>query len=437
MSVKRDLYDTTAAARAACGEIAVFDPGMATGLASARWSPLEAVTTSSGALRTGRALAQAILSGVTNADYWAKHGEKLSAPSWASRPVPTAARRQRSAYPVVNMERIATWVTTMADASDPVINRLLKAGLDKRQPLEVKLIARRASVTFVGVAKEDHKVRSSIYSTASLALDPWLEPSVAHSATDDPRHSYASTESWDHRPRFIDLEWLMGGDNGPSNTLYLASQPEFERLSPVLGGLLADLKDTIHAWDIAGRRLDKPLLILIDEAGQLELGWLPSEVSTIAALGAFFVTCWQNVSQIHHRYGTLADSVLSGHRTVLLRRRRRPHHHLPHRVARPEYVSRTSVSNDVPQPLGGGRNGGRRSTSRGEQRAEFAPANTVREMNPGEAVLIHGTLPPIHLEAVRWWAQKELAALVPLDDDGHPNPRRPAHLPTRPRSPRR
>ena len=28
-------------------------------------------------------------------------------------------------------------------------------------------------------------------------------------------------------------------------------------------GLLADLKDTIHSWDIAGRRLDKPLLFEI------------------------------------------------------------------------------------------------------------------------------------------------------------------------------
>ena len=54
-------------------------------------------------------------------------------------------------------------------------------------------------------------------------------------------------------------------------------------------------------------------------------------------------------------------------------------------------------------------------------------------MNPGEAVLLHGTLPPIHLEAVRWWAQKELAALVPLDDDGHPNP--PDDLPTCPLGP--
>ena len=117
-------------------------------------------------------------------------------------------------------------------------------------------------------------------------------------------------------PRYIDLDWLMAGGAGPANTLYLAApSAEFERLSPVLGGLLADLKDTIHAWDIAGQRLDKPLLIVIDEAAHLQLGWLPTEVSTIAALGAFFVTCWQNLRQIHHRYGTLADAVLSGHRT--------------------------------------------------------------------------------------------------------------------------
>ena len=56
-------------------------------------------------------------------------------------------------------------------------------------------------------------------------------------------------------------------------------------------------------------------MFVIDEAGQLELGWLPTEISTIAALGAFFVTCWQSLSQMQHRYTTLADTVLSGHRT--------------------------------------------------------------------------------------------------------------------------
>jgi type IV secretion system protein VirD4 len=435
VSVKRDLYDATAAARAAHGDIAMFDPGMATGLASARWSPLQAVTTSSGVLRTGRALAQAIpRSGVTNADYWAKHGEKLLGAfmgvAGLSRLL--TAPTGQTPYPAVNMEHIATWVTTMADATDPVINRLLKAGLDRQLAVEVQLIARHASATFVGIAKEDHKIRSSIYSTASLAIDPWLEPSVAHSATDDPRHSYNTDESWERRPQFVDLDWLMAGADDRSNTLYLtASQPEFERLSPVLGGLLADLKDSIHAWDIAGRRLDKPLLILIDEAGQLELGWLPTEVSTIAALGAFFVTCWQNLSQIQHRYGTLADAVLSGHRTKCffagvddLTTTR----YLTTLLGS-EYVTRLSTSNDVPNVLAG-HGYARRSVSRAEQRVDFAPPNTVRQMRPGEAVLLHGTLPPIHLEAVRWWAQKDLAALVPLDADGHPAP--PPDLPTCP-----
>ncbi len=190
------------------------------------------------------------------------------------------------------------------------------AGSTTRKPIEVRLLARHAAVTFVGIAKEDHKIRSSVYSTAVLALKPWLEPSVAHSASANARHSYASKDAYAHVPRFVDLEWLMAGPDGRANTLYLAApSAEFERLSPVLGGLLADLKDTIHAWDIAGKPLEKPLLIVIDEAAQLQLGWLPTEVSTIAALGAFFVTCWQNLAQIHHRYGTLADAVLSGHRT--------------------------------------------------------------------------------------------------------------------------
>ena len=71
------------------------------------------------------------------------------------------------------------------------------------------------------------------------------------------------------------------------------------------------------------------------------------------------------LSQIHHRYGTLADSVLSGHRTKCffagaddLTTTR----YLT-RLLGSEYVSRTSVSNDVPQLLGGGRNGSRRSIS--------------------------------------------------------------------------
>jgi hypothetical protein len=34
-------------------------------------------------------------------------------------------------------------------------------------------------------------------------------------------------------------------------------------------------------------------------------------------------------------------------------------------------------------------------------------------MYPGEAILLHGTLPPAHLDAVRWWKEPALAAVGP------------------------
>jgi type IV secretion system protein VirD4 len=425
VSVKRDLFDTTVAPRATRGEIAVFDPGAATTLPTARWSPLAAVTTSTGALRSGRALAQAIpKAGVNNSDYWSKHGEKLLgaflAVAGLSRLVPAANGARRRP---VSMEQLASWVTAMAGAAEPAINELIRAGLDSRRPLEVQLLARHAAATFTGLAREDHKIRSSVYATAALAVDPWLEPSVAHSASDSARPTYDAADHYPRQPRIIDLDWLVASGSDRANTLYLtASQPEFERLSPVLGGLLADLKDQIHAADIAGRRLAKPLLIVIDEAGQLELGWLPAEVSTIAALGAFFVTCWQSLSQIQHRYGALADAVLSGHRTKCffagiddLATVRYLSVLLGH-----EHVERWTTSHDVPGLLTAGRNPGRRSLAQTLQREEFAPANTLRQMYPGEAVLLHGTLPPAHLDAVRWWNEHGLARLVSTDADGHP-----------------
>src|SRR5207244_3700934 len=111
--------------------------------------------------------------------------------------------------PSLSIEQLAAWVTAMAIATEPSINGLLRRGLDERQPLEVKLMARHAATTFAGVAKEDHKIRSSIYATAALALDPWLEPSVAHSASDSPRPFYWSDDHYPCRPRHVDLAWLM------------------------------------------------------------------------------------------------------------------------------------------------------------------------------------------------------------------------------------
>src|SRR5439155_4112143 len=54
-----DLLGATLPCRSSAGEVKVFDPTSATGVATATWSPLRAASTVSGAQRAARALADA------------------------------------------------------------------------------------------------------------------------------------------------------------------------------------------------------------------------------------------------------------------------------------------------------------------------------------------------------------------------------------------
>lgn len=419
LSVKRDLYNATAGARAQRGELAVFDPGGVTKLATARWTPLRDVTTASGALRAGRALAQAIpRTGVTGGDFWAQHGEAFIGAylslAGLSRLLPADDGGPRKP---LTIQRLAGWAYMQVGITDPTVNELIRTGLEPDQPLEVQLLARNAMTKLMALHDEDPRIRGSIYATARLAFESWTEPSVAHSASGDARAAYDTTETWTRTPRFVDLDWLMDGPDDHANTLYLsAPDTEFARLAPVLGGLLGDLREQIHTWDIEGRQLPKPLLFVIDEAGQLELQWLPAEVSTIAGLGAIFVTCWQSKAQISHRYGTLADAVLGGHRSKIIFNGTDDPSTLDYlsRITGTEHVAQRGWSADV--------SGGRKTVSEHAQREDLLPAHVIRQMRRQEAVLIHGTLPPIHLKAILWWEDPDLRKLVPTDDAGRPVP---------------
>lgn len=423
LSVKRDLYDTTAAARAQRGEIAVFDPSSVTGLTTARWTPLRDVATTSGALRAGRALAQAIpRQGVSGGDFWASHGETLTGAFMAVAGLSQLLPADGSAAPEpepepLTMGRLASWAFTHVGLTHPTVNSLVRRGLAESQPLEVRLLANDVYTKLMAFEGEDPRIRASIYATARLAFEAWTEPSVAHSASLDPRATYSSEEVWDRTPRYLDLEWLTGGGEGRANTLYLAApSTEFARLAPVLGGLLGDLREQLHAWDIAGRRLDKPLLILIDEAGQLGLQWLPEEVSTIAGLGGMIVTGWQSRAQINHAFGSLADAVLGGHRSKIV-------FNGTDDLATLEYVARVAGTEHVAQRGWSTDTGsGRRTVSESPQREDLVPAHIVRQLGRQDAVLLHGTLPPIHLRLVRWWEDRHLSALVPTDERGRPLP---------------
>lgn len=237
----------------------------------------------------------------------------------------------------------------------------------------------------------DERVRSSVYATVQTVVKPWFDPAVADSAI-----RLLDRDTGELAP-FVALDWLDQG----ANTLYLvAPLADQARFTPVLGGLLGDLKDQAYGWDVAGRTLRQPLLMVIDEAGNMPLSWLPEVASTCAGIGIVLVTIWQSKAQLDAAYGRLADSVLTNHLTKIVFAGCSDEATLGYvsRLLGDEDVARRSTSFD----LGGG---GRRSVSTSTHREPLTPFHLLRQVTPGHAVLIHGTLPPAHLRARRWWEE--------------------------------
>jgi type IV secretion system protein VirD4 len=385
VSIKRDLIDATRDLRQTKGATQVFDPSGVSGLPPhelGRWTPLRAAGSPRGAQKAASALAASIpRSGVDGgADYWVKQAEILLTGLLGA----AALADDRT------MLDVAQWVFTK---SIPV----------KKRPNEIVDILRRAKQRGTVAEREaagaamlqldavwnlDERVRSSVYATVQTVVQAWLDPAVDLSSTLDRSGQ-----------RFVDLDWLT--DPERANTLYLvAPLDDQDRLAPVLGGLLGDLKDQAYQRDVAGVGLERPLLMVIDEAGNMPLAWLPEVAATCAGIGILLVTIWQSKAQLDAAYGRLSDSVLTNHLTKVVFSGCSDPATLDYvsRLLGDEEVQHRSLSYD----LGGG---SRRSVSESSHREALTPFHLLRQVRPGEAVLIHGTLPPAHLIARRWWEE--------------------------------
>jgi type IV secretion system protein VirD4 len=392
VSVKRDLIDATRVARSVGGETRVFDPSGVSGLPAsglARWTPLRAASTPRGAQKAATSLAASIpRSGVDGgADYWVKQAEILLTGLLG------AAALDRN----LTMVDVAEWVFSKSIPTKGEPNEivdLLKIAKDYGYPPE-REAAGSAMLQLDAIWNLDERVRSSVYATVQTVVQAWLDPAVEASAVLDK-----------HQPEFVDLAWLSNPDK--ANTLYLvAPLDDQKRLAPVLGGLLGDLKDQAYQADIAGTGLTRPLLMVVDEAGNMPLAWLPEVAATCAGIGILLVTIWQSKAQLDAAYGRLADSVLTNHLTKVVFSGCSDSATLDYvsRLLGDEDVARRSMSYD----LGGGH---RRSVSESTHREALTPFHLLRQVRPGEAVLIHGTLPPAHLQARRYWTEPGLRELA-------------------------
>jgi type IV secretion system protein VirD4 len=375
-SVKGDLLDATIATRRDLGDVRLYDPTGSTGRrGDGAWSPVRLASTAVAAQRAARTLCDAApQTGVDGgADFWLAQAEIL-----LSGLLYVAHHTGR------DMGAVADWVMTQDRPGERGSGEVHTAlvHLQANPHTKAELEAARRAIHAIW-ALED-KTLSSVYATAQTVIWPWADPGVARAA---------------ERPN-ITLEWLTAG----ANTAYLCAPIEDQkRLAPAFGGLLNDLIKAVYLRVTrTGKPLDPPLLIVIDEAGNIPLRSLPEYASTLAGLGVVLVTVWQSLAQLEAAHGRQADTVLTNHRTKIFFSGLSDPSSLRYltQVLGETEVETTSRSNRE--------SGAPSSTQRGISRVNLVPAHAVRQMRPGDGLLLHGSLPPAHVRTVPYFSLRAL-----------------------------
>lgn len=409
-SVRNDLVKETFARRHQVGDCFIFDPAEALtddevpeGAIRVGWSPLQAATTVSGAMRVGHYLQQASpMEGTTNANYFEKKSEALLWPTLYA-----AAIGDRT------MADVVRWLNVQ-DGNEPDESEdgqtnditsesrtILLAALERNPNSAESKEAGHALAGFDGFWKLDPKARSDIFSTAQTLVQPWEDPLVSFSSALG--HGYGRVGDG------IDLKMLLRG----RNTLYVVQPVEdVDRFAVVFGGVLGSLlKD--QSYRISNRSQEQlpNLLVVVDEAGNTPLQWLPAVASTCSGVGVQLVTVWQSKAQIDAIYQKQADPLLTNHGTKIFFAGASDRSSLEYAsyLAGEEEVQTRSANADVHLSAS------RRSVADSTTQRKLITPDLLRQVMPMEGLILHGTLPPAHLKSRPYWAESRLSKLAAGD----------------------
>ncbi len=361
-SVKSDLVRATRSARAQRGRVFVYDPTQVSGAPGDTWSPLEGAMTWPGARRVAAALcsfARAGGGGLEDGAFWYATAEKLLAPLLHA-----------AALAGASIGDVVRWVDT-EEVGEVEAILVASAGEGPRR-------------AFGASVRRDDRQRSSVYATTETILAAFADPLVLASAS-------GST---------IDPAGLVA--SGRSGTCYLvAPAHEQERLQPVFVALLRGFLDA--AFSESARRgapLDPPLLVVLDEAANIApLANLDAVAATAASHGVQLITLWQDLAQVQARYGPRAATVVNNHRAKLI----------CSGIADPatlEQVRQLAGDEERWSESTSIDGEGRHSTTRSPSTTALAPADAVRRLPPGEAMLLYGHLPPLRLRLCPFYAER-------------------------------
>jgi len=375
-SIKTDLLAGTVARRRRLGPVFVFDPFELSGAAAQTWSPLGNAQTWDGALEVAWRLAAAgelDQRGVEGGDFWAIAAEQRLAPLLF-----TAARTD------AGMEAVVRWAYGQGTRElDNAISQLTGSARNEAE-LEGAHAAYDALRAFEAQAD---RTRSSIEATAQGLLRAYRFARVLRSA----RGSEISADALlDERA-----------------TLYLIGDAKASKLlRPIFLALLSEIVDRAYERaTLAGGRLALPLLLCLDEAGNVApLPNLAEVASTAPSHNIQLVSIFHDLAQARSRYGRQAETVVNSHRARML---------LPG-VADLDTLRYFSglageeEARETTRTTGSG--GGTRTT--GVRRRPLVAPEALRQLPAGHALLLYGRIPPTEVSLRMWFADRRLRKLA-------------------------
>ncbi|MBV9310152.1 MAG: type IV secretory system conjugative DNA transfer family protein, partial [Solirubrobacterales bacterium] len=231
------------------------------------------------------------------------------------------------------------------------------------------------------------RTRSSIESTAQALLRAYRFTAVAKSA----------------RSSEIDAQAII--DQGA--TLYLIGDAKSSKLlRPIFLALLNEIVD--HAYERAtrnGGRLKEPLLLCLDEAGNVApLPALAEIASTAPSHNIQLVSIFHDLAQARSRYHQQAETVVNSHRARML---------LPG-VADLETLRYFSglLGEEETQDFTRTTGAGGTSRSTGHRRRPLLAPEALRQLPDGQALLLYGRLAPTRIQLRPWFADRRLRRLA-------------------------
>jgi len=190
-------------------------------------------------------------------------------------------------------------------------------------------------------------------------------------------------------------------------TLYLIGDAKASKLlRPLFLALLSEIVD--RAYERAtrsGGRLESPLLLCLDEAGNVApLPNLAEIASTAPSHNIQLVSIFHDLAQARSRYGAQAETAVNSHRARML---------LPG-VADLEtlryFAGLIGEEEALDHTRTSGSGGTTRSTAR--RRRPLVAPDALRQIPDGHALLLYGRIPPTYVRLRLWFADRTLRRLA-------------------------